>query len=98
MTDSPDSKTRALTNFMGTRDSFLVIRDPQPAKTGSQARAQLRSLPFLAQFELRHVAHPGIYDNGLRQSNTTLWQTKRYERTVSRMSNSHWFTTSAKKC
>ncbi|WP_241996671.1 hypothetical protein [Halorubrum sp. SD626R] len=43
-----------------------MIRDPQLAKTGSQARAQLRSLPFLTHFNLRHVAHPGIYDNGLR--------------------------------
>lgn len=66
MTDPPDSETPALADFIGTRDSFLVIRDPQLAKTGSQARAQLRSLPFLAQFGLRHVAHPGIYDNGLR--------------------------------
>lgn len=64
--DPPDSETPALADFIGTRDSFLVIRDPQLAKTGSQARAQLRSLPFLAQFGLRHIAHPGIYDNGLR--------------------------------
>jgi len=62
----PDSETPALADFIGTRDSFLVIRDPQLSKTGSHARAQLRSLPFLAQFGLRHVAHPGIYDNGLR--------------------------------
>lgn len=66
MMDPPDSETPALADFIGTRDSFLVIRDPQLAKTGSQARAQLRSLPFLAQFGLRHIAHPGIYDNGLR--------------------------------
>lgn len=66
MTDPPDSETPALADFIGTRDSFLVIRDPQLSKTGSHARAQLRSLPFLAQFGLRHVAHPGIYDNGLR--------------------------------
>ena len=64
--DPPDSETPALAEFIGTRDSFLVIRDPQLARTGSQARAQLRSLPFLAQFGLRHIAHPGIYDNGLR--------------------------------
>ena len=64
--DPPDLETPALADFIGTRDSFLVIRDPQLAKTGSQARAQLRSLPFLAQFGLRHIAHPGIYDNGLR--------------------------------
>lgn len=66
MMDPPDSETPALADFIGTRDSFLVIRDPQLSKTGSHARAQLRSLPFLAQFGLRHVAHPGIYDNGLR--------------------------------
>jgi hypothetical protein len=66
MTDPPDPETPALADFIGTRDSFLVIRDPQLSKTGSHARAQLRSLPFLAQFGLRHVAHPGIYDNGLR--------------------------------
>jgi hypothetical protein len=66
MMDPPDLETPALADFIGTRDSFLVIRDPQLAKTGSQARAQLRSLPFLAQFGLRHIAHPGIYDNGLR--------------------------------
>jgi hypothetical protein len=66
MMDPPDSETPALADFIGTRDSFLVIRDPQLAKTGSQARAQLRSLPFLAQFGLRHIAHPGIYDNRLR--------------------------------
>lgn len=64
--DPPDSETPALADFIGTRDSFLVIRDPQLAKTGSQARAQLRSLPFLTQFGLRRIAHPGIYDNGLR--------------------------------
>jgi hypothetical protein len=43
-----------------------VIKDPQLAKTGTQARAQLRSLPLLAQFELNTIAHPAIYDNGLR--------------------------------
>ena len=66
MTVPPDSEMPALADFIGTRDSFLVIRDPQLSKTGSQARAQLRSLPFLAQFGLQHIAHPGIYDNGLR--------------------------------
>ena len=66
MTDSPDVETPALADFIGTRDSFLVVRDPQLSKTGSHARAQLRSLPFLAQFGLQYVAHPGIYDNGLR--------------------------------
>lgn len=66
MPDSPDSAGSALTEFIGTRDSFLVIRDPQLAKTGSQARAQLRSLPLLALLGLSRVAHPGIYDNGLR--------------------------------
>ncbi|WP_097007345.1 hypothetical protein [Natronoarchaeum philippinense] len=66
MHDPPDSETPALADFIGTRDSFLVIRDPQLAKTGSQARAQLRSLPFLAKFGLDRVSHPEIYDNGLR--------------------------------
>ncbi|MEF8800464.1 MAG: hypothetical protein V5A56_05475 [Halolamina sp.] len=66
MTDPPDIDTPALAEFVGTRDSFLVIRDPQLAKTGTQARAQLRSLPLLAQFGLDTVAHPAIYDNGLR--------------------------------
>jgi len=66
MTDPPNSETPAFTDFIGTRDSFLVVRDPQLSKAGSQARAQLRSLPFLAQFGLQDVAHPGIYDNGLR--------------------------------
>ena len=66
MTDPPDTEAPALTDFVGTRDSFLVIKDPQLAKTGSQARAQLRSLPFLREFGLQRVAHPGIYDNGLR--------------------------------
>lgn len=66
MIDLPDSETPALADFVGTRDSFLVIRDPQLSKTGSHARAQLRSLPFLAQFGLQQVAHPAIYDNGLR--------------------------------
>ncbi|WP_318571215.1 hypothetical protein [Salinigranum marinum] len=66
MTDPPDTSTPAIAEFVGTRDTFLVIRDPQLAKTGSQARAQLRSLPLLAQFDLTTVAHPGIYDNGLR--------------------------------
>lgn len=66
MTDPPDTGTPALAEFIGTRDSFLVIRDPQLAKTGTQARAQLRSLPLLAEFSLDTVSHPGIYDNGLR--------------------------------
>ncbi|WP_248908160.1 hypothetical protein [Halocatena marina] len=66
MTDSPDTDTPALAEFIGTRDSFLVIRDPQLAKTGTQARAQLRTLPLLAEFGLDTVAYPGIYDNGLR--------------------------------
>jgi hypothetical protein len=66
MIDPPDSETPPLANFIGTRDQFLVIRDPQLSKTGSHARAQLRSLPFLVHFGLRNVAHPGIYDNGLR--------------------------------
>lgn len=66
MTDPPETETPAIAEFIGTRDSFLVIRDPQLAKTGSHARAQLRSLPLLAQFGLNTVAHPGIYDNGLR--------------------------------
>ena len=64
--DPLDSETPTLADFVGTRDSFLVICDPQLSKTGSHARAQLRTLPFLAQFGLQHVAHPGIYDNGLR--------------------------------
>lgn len=66
MTVKGDSNRPTLAEFVGTRDSVLVIPDPQFAKTGSQARAQLRSLPFLAQFGLRRVAHPAIYDNGLR--------------------------------
>jgi len=66
MQDPPDTREPALADFIGTRDSFLVIRDPQLAKTGSQARAQLRSLPLLAEFGLGQVCHPGIYDNGLR--------------------------------
>ncbi|WP_226013619.1 hypothetical protein [Halomicrobium salinisoli] len=66
MEDPPDSSEPAIADFIGTRDSFLVIRDPQLAKTGSQARAQLRSLPLLVEFGLDRVAHPGIYDNGLR--------------------------------
>ncbi len=66
MHDPPDSETPGLADFIGTRDSFLVIRDPQLAKTGSQARAQLRSLPFLAEFGLDRASHPEIYDNGLR--------------------------------
>lgn len=66
MHDPPDSETPALADFIGTRNSFLVIRDPQLSKTGSQARAQLRSLPFLAEFGLNRVSHPEIYDNGLR--------------------------------
>jgi hypothetical protein len=56
----------ALADFIGTRDSFLVICDPQLKKTGTQARAQLRSLPFLTQFGTHSVSHPQIYDNGLR--------------------------------
>jgi hypothetical protein len=43
-----------------------VVRDPQLKKTGTQARAQLRSLPLFSEFGLDQVAHPGIYDNGLR--------------------------------
>lgn len=66
MTDPPHTDTPALADFVGTRDSFLVIKDPQLAKSGSQARAQLRSLPFLSEFGHQRVAHPGIYDNGLR--------------------------------
>lgn len=66
MMDPPDTETPAIEEFIGTRDSFVVIRDPQLAKTGTQARAQLRTLPLLAEFELGTVAHPGIYDNGLR--------------------------------
>ncbi len=66
MQDSSDSSEPTFANFIGTRDSFLVIRDPQLAKMGSQARAQLRSLPLLSEFGLDRVAHPGIYDNGLR--------------------------------
>jgi hypothetical protein len=66
MTDPPETDTPALAEFIGTRDSFLVIRDPQLKKTGTQARAQLRTLPLLAEFGLDTVAHPGIYDNGLR--------------------------------
>lgn len=66
MTDPPDTDTPALAEFVGTRDSLLVIRDPQLAKSGTQARAQLRSLPLLAQSGLDTVAHPAVYDNGLR--------------------------------
>ena len=66
MTDPPDPSEPTLTEFIGTRDSFLVIRDPQLNKTGTQARAQLRSLPLLSEFGIDQVAHPGIYDNGLR--------------------------------
>ncbi|WP_281195512.1 hypothetical protein [Halorubrum sp. F4] len=49
-----------------------MIKDPQLAKTGTQARAQLRSLPFLREFGLQRVAHPAIYDNGLRLVNYDL--------------------------
>lgn len=66
MTDPPDTEGRPLADFIGTRDPFLVIQDPQLAKTGSQARAQLRSLPLFAEFGLDRVAHPELYDNGLR--------------------------------
>ena len=66
MTDPPHTESPAIAGFVGTRDTFLVIRDPQLGKTGTQARAQLRSLPLLAQFGLETVAHPAIYDNGLR--------------------------------
>lgn len=66
MTNPPDTDTPALAEFVGTRDSLIVIRDPQLAKSGTQARAQLRSLPLLAQFGLDTVAHPAVYDNGLR--------------------------------
>lgn len=66
MPRSPDTGTTTLPEFIGTRDAFLVIRDPQLGKEGTRARAQLRSLPLLAQFDLTRVAHPGIYDNGLR--------------------------------
>lgn len=66
MTDPPKSEPPKLTEFVRTRDSFLVIRDPQLGKTGAQARAQLRSLPFLVRFGLQRFAHPAIYDNGLR--------------------------------
>jgi hypothetical protein len=51
---------------VGTTNSLLVIKDPQLKKTGRQARAQLRTLPFLAEFGLERVSHPSIYDNGLR--------------------------------
>jgi len=66
MTDPSHTESPAIAGFVGTRDTFLVIRDPQLGKTGTQARAQLRSLPLLAQFGLETVAHPAIYDNGLR--------------------------------
>lgn len=66
MTDPHDTNSPAIAEFLGTRNSFIVIRDPQLAKTGTQARAQLRSLPLLAQFGLTTVSHPEIYDNGLR--------------------------------
>jgi hypothetical protein len=66
MTDSPGGTPPAIAEFVGTRDSFLVLPDPQLAKTGSHARAQLRSLPLLAEFGLSRVAHPGVYDHGLR--------------------------------
>lgn len=66
MQEPPDSSAPTLANVIGMRDSFLVIRDPQLAKMGAQARAQLRSLPLLSEFGLDRVAHPGIYDNGLR--------------------------------
>lgn len=66
MTDTPDSENAVLADFIGTRDSFLVICDPQLGKTGTQARAQLRSLPFIVKHGIRRVAHPQIYDNGLR--------------------------------
>jgi hypothetical protein len=66
MPDPQDASNPTLTDFIGTRDSFLVIRDSQLEKTGTQARAQLRSLPLLSEFSLDRVAHPGIYDNGLR--------------------------------
>lgn len=66
MQDPPDPDPPRLPRFVGTRDSFLVIRDPQLSKTGAQARAQIRSLPFIAGFGLNRAIHPTIYDNGLR--------------------------------
>jgi len=66
MPDSPTTDSGGLLEFMGTRDALLILREPQLGKSGTQARAQLRSLPFLAEFGLLRVIHPQIYDNGLQ--------------------------------
>lgn len=54
------------TNFMETTAETIVLVDPQLEKRGTQARAQLRSLPMLASLGLNTVVHADVYDNGLR--------------------------------
>jgi len=98
MPNPPDSSESTLTDFIGTRDSFLVIRDPQLAKTGKQARAQLRSLPLLPEFGLDRVAHPGIYDNGLRLVEYELYPNENLRDNGIADVEFPLFTTSARRC
>jgi len=51
--------------FIGTRVSTIILRDPQLEKSGKQARAQLRSVPFFVDFGLDTVIHTELWDNGL---------------------------------
>lgn len=66
MSDTPTTDAGGLPEFVGTRDALLVLREPQLGKAGTQARAQLRSLPFITEFGLERIIHPQIFDNGLR--------------------------------
>jgi hypothetical protein len=52
--------------FLGTRISTIILRDPQLEKSGKQARAQLRSVPFLKEFGFSTVIHTDLWDNGLK--------------------------------
>jgi hypothetical protein len=66
MSDPLTTDSDGLSEFIGTRDALIVLREPQLGKSGTQTRAQLRSLPFLTEFGLNRVIHPQIFDNGLR--------------------------------
>jgi hypothetical protein len=57
---------QTFTEFAGTTTETVVLVDRQLEKRDKQARAQLRSLPFLVSFGLDTVVHAAVYDNGLR--------------------------------
>lgn len=57
--------------ILQTKTPTIVMRDTQLQKRAQHARAQLRSLPFFAEFGIENVVHADVYDNDFKLINYT---------------------------